>query len=148
MLQPLKQTAPYLRSSPPSNHFPVELSKSVVDVLSPLLPPQWTGKTTLTICGKGDAYCDSHHRITLIAGGPGLLLGNSESSLWGPGGCSNGTLRTIKGEIGRWLSAIMGVSAGAISVEGRPHRDRPAPQCSHTSRRPNLHPVSSSRRPR
>jgi len=46
------------------------------------------------------------------------------------------------------LRAIMDISARAISLADRPRPGHLGHQCSHTPGRPNLHLVSSSRRPR
>ena len=48
----------------------------------------------------------------------------------------------------RWLLAIMDISARAISLSDRPRPGQLGHQCSQTPGRPNLHLVSSSRRPR
>jgi len=51
----------------------------------------------------------------------------------------------------RWsiaLRAIMDISARAISLADRPRQGHSGHQCSHAPGRPNLHLVSSSRRPR
>src|ERR1700730_8016385 len=48
----------------------------------------------------------------------------------------------------RWLLAIMDISARAISLADRSQPDHLGHQCSHAPGRPNLHLVSSSRRPR
>jgi len=47
-----------------------------------------------------------------------------------------------------WLLAIMDISARAISLPARPRPGHLGHQCSHAPGRPNLHFVSSSRRPR
>jgi len=44
--------------------------------------------------------------------------------------------------------AIMDISARAISLADRPRLGHLGHQCSHAPGRPNLHLVSSSRRPR
>ena len=53
---------------------------------------------------------------------------------------------------GLWLEhllrAIMDISARAFSLPDRPRLDHLGHQCSHAPGRPNLHHVSSSRRPR
>src|SRR6266536_744428 len=46
------------------------------------------------------------------------------------------------------LLAIMDISARACSLTDRPQRGHLGHQCSHAPGRPNLHLVSSSRRPR
>src|SRR6201993_2097779 len=46
------------------------------------------------------------------------------------------------------LRAIMDISARAFSLADRPRLDHLGHQCSHAPGRPNLHLVSSSRRPR
>ena len=46
------------------------------------------------------------------------------------------------------LRAIMDISAGAFSLSDRPRSGHLGHQCSHALGRPNLHLVSSSRRPR
>ena len=46
------------------------------------------------------------------------------------------------------LLAIMDISARAISLAARPRPGHSGHQCSHAPGRPNLHLVSSSRRPR
>src|SRR5467141_432953 len=46
------------------------------------------------------------------------------------------------------LRAIMDISARAFSLADRPRLDHLGHQCSHALGRPNLHLVSSSRRPR
>src|SRR3984957_6440652 len=46
------------------------------------------------------------------------------------------------------LLAIMDISARAISLADRPQPGHLGHQCSHTPGRPNLHLVSSSRKPR
>jgi len=46
------------------------------------------------------------------------------------------------------LRAIMDISARAISLADRPRQGHLGHQCSHAPGRPNLHLVSSSRRPR
>jgi len=46
------------------------------------------------------------------------------------------------------LLAIMDISARAISLASRPRLGHLGHQCSHAPGRPNLHLVSSSRRPR
>ena len=46
------------------------------------------------------------------------------------------------------LRAIMDISARAFSLADRPQLDHLGHQCSHAPGRPNLHLVSSSRRPR
>src|SRR5271154_1831285 len=46
------------------------------------------------------------------------------------------------------LLAIMDISAHAISLAARPRPGHSGHQCSHAPGRPNLHLVSSSRRPR
>ena len=46
------------------------------------------------------------------------------------------------------LRAIMDISARAISLADRPRQGHSGHQCSHAPGRPNLHLVSSSRRPR
>jgi hypothetical protein len=46
------------------------------------------------------------------------------------------------------LRAIMDISAHAISLSDRPRLGQVGHQCSHVPGRPNLHLVSSSRRPR
>ena len=48
----------------------------------------------------------------------------------------------------RGLLAIMDISARAISLAERPQRGHSGHQCPHAPGRPNLHLVSSFRRPR
>src|SRR5260370_38694895 len=55
----------------------------------------------------------------------------------------------IRSQIGAvLLRTIMDISARAISLPDRPRLDHLGHQCSHAPGRPNLHLVSSSRRPR
>ena len=54
----------------------------------------------------------------------------------------------IRPLIGALLRAIMDISARAISLAARPRPGHLGHQCSRTPGRPNLHLVSSSRRPR
>ena len=68
------------------------------------------------------------------------------------------SLRRVSGErscinvsglwLEHWLLAIMDISARATSLAARPRLGHSGHQCSHAPGRPNLHLVSSSRRPR
>lgn len=54
----------------------------------------------------------------------------------------------IRPLIGAFAPATMDISARAFSLADRPRLDHSGHQCSHAPGRPNLHLVSSSRRPR